>query len=133
MDTFEKAVYDLGKSLSRLHSSEHQMILKAAQLSLHFQNDDSVDFVDFLNQVRRFRIPNLDPTLLAQAQAATNQLIIANQVTQEYKEAHGISLWIPSSRETYERFAPLYRELAFEQASQWDDALKAMLIPLKVF
>ena len=121
-----RSIREFSDSFKNLNATAVKQVLKAAENAQNFTNSDYVDFIDFLNNVKNAGISSLDTGILGRLAASTGDFIIAND-TYRFPKAHGMSMWIPTSRSEYVQHADLYSQLSFDQTTRWSDVLKSML------
>jgi hypothetical protein len=121
-----RTIREFVDSFKGLNATAVKQILKAAENAQDFTNSDYVDFIDFLNLVKNAGISALDNGILSRLAGTTGDFIIAND-TYRFPKAHGMAMWIPTTRSDYAQHADLYSQLSFDQATRWGDVLKALV------
>jgi hypothetical protein len=121
-----RTIREFVDSFKSLNATAVKQILKAAENAQDFTNSDYVDFIDFLNLVKNAGISALDNGILSRLAGTTGDFIIAND-TYRFPKAHGMAMWIPTTRSDYAQHADLYSQLSFDQATRWGDVLKALV------
>jgi len=81
---------------------------------------DIYDFVD----TRGSKIA-VNTAILNTVKQAVTDLVISGGGTDNYKGAHGISLWMPSDASDLNTYQDRYSKLSFNKATDWLSFLKA--------
>lgn len=127
-DEFYASVSALGQRLAALDKPSRAAVVKAASTAQNFFYDDYADLVDFLDQMEKAKLTTMiGADIVARVRTATQQYVIANEVTKSYARAHGVSMWIPSSKSTYSNHIDYYNQLAFQADTGWANALATLL------
>jgi len=53
--------------------------------------------------------------------------VIANHDTSKFSKAKGVSIWLPTSADTFNSYSSAYKAMQFDRATHWSDALKYIL------
>ena len=53
--------------------------------------------------------------------------MIANHDTARYSKAKGVSIWLPTTQDTFNSYSEKYKTMQFDRATHWSDALKYVL------
>lgn len=119
------AVSALSAKFQKLDAGDRKAIVTAATQATAFDYADYIDLGDFLAQVESTRA--IDSTLIAAVRGATNDFVIANHDTTKFAKAKGVSIWLPTSQDTFNSFSEAYKTMQFDHATHWSDALKYIL------
>jgi hypothetical protein len=46
----------------------------------------------------------------------------------DYAKAHGVSLWLPESRDVYDAYIEPYKQLKFHAHTNWGDVVSALFV-----
>ena len=129
LDAFNASIKAFGAELSGLDTAGRAKILAAAQANLTFTYDDYGDFGNFLSLVDQSRGSDLriSDKAISDVRASLKDFVIANRDTSNYTKATGISVWLPSSKSTYETYASQYQDLKFNTGTGWSDTLRYLV------
>lgn len=127
MEMLNKAVAHLGHELSNLGSAGNAKVLQIVEGVQSFTYSDYGDLGDFVSGLETASIAGLARTPLAEVKEAMSQFVIANKVTPSFAKATGVSIWLPSSKDTYEHYSAKYEGLKFHKNTHWGDTLKLLL------
>lgn len=122
----KQAISGLARDLTKINQTDLVLIRTAAQNTQEFYNADFSDLGNFADLVVNSKINSLDKDI-ATLKAAINGLVIANEFTDFYKKAHGVSIWLPTDKSTYDLYFKKYSELKFQADTNWGDALDVLL------
>ncbi len=125
LDAFNSSIKDLGQKLKGLIASKKAAVLKAADSSQSFEYADYKDFVDFTNNLESANLLRGD-SAIANARSAAAALVIESDATDKYRNAHGLSIWLPSNSSDYSEYQAKYGSLNFNQVTGWGDVVKAL-------
>ena len=122
----EQSVKALGDSVRAASVQDRARILQVAKASQAFEFSDYVDFGDFVKGLKG-RLDLIDPTVADAADSAIASYVVANGTSKGYKRAQGVSVWMPTSKFTYQAHSQRYRGMQFSQRSEWVAVLASML------
>ncbi len=125
------SIAELGGSFRKLEKADRAKVVKASTDALNFYYADYVDLGDFLSQLEKSRIAEVDSAVIAGAKQALQSFVVANEGTGVYKAAQGISIWSPNYKSTFNRYISRYRGLAFHKETVWGDTLQHLLQDLQ--
>ena len=128
---FFAAVGNLGAQLRKLEKADRAKAVKAMGDALNFYYSDYVDMGDFLAQLEKTRIAAIDSAVVAEARQAIDSYVVANAATGKYRASKGVSIWGPTYKSTFNRYASRYRGLTFHKETAWGDTLQHMLQDLQ--
>lgn len=131
-DGLNSAIAGLGKAIQGLSGAELNLVEKAGQDSLYFDNydffegigNDFRDLDDYLNQLESQNV--ISASVLDAVRSAQKKFVINNAVSTKYLKAKGISIWIPAKKE-YDKFLTKYKTLKFSTATGWATALNRIV------
>jgi hypothetical protein len=121
---FESAISDLSASLAAMSATDRANLLSDVKTTQSFAGDYG-DVGDLLSHLEKRGV--VAPSLIQNAQSQLKNLVIENDVGDAYKNAHGISIWLPSSAETYAKYKDRYDSLNFSQHTGWRKAIDGYL------
>ncbi len=127
IDLLYSSVTKLGKSIAQLDSSSKKKLLSAAKSAQSFTYSDYKDLIDFLNKADAAKISGFEKTLTDEVRQSLGQFIIANATTEDYNQSFGLSIWLPTSMDSYKINSDRYRGLNFHRHTQWGEALRLLL------
>lgn len=125
LTNFQTAVAAFGGKLGKLDTNGRKAILAAAAQSTTFTYADYIDLGDFLNQVDSSRA--IESGVVASVRNAANDFVIANHDTSRFTKAKGVSIWLPTSQDTFNSYSEKYKTMQFDRVTHWSDALKFIL------
>ncbi len=102
----------------------------ALNQSLDFYYTDYIDLGDFASKLAA-RFPTSERSAADNLQFAIRNYVIVNEVTEAYRNASGVSIWIPSGLWSYESRQLRYSLLQFPQATGWHSVLDRFLRPAR--
>lgn len=123
---FNEAVATLGADIQALNAKDKKAVLSLAKSSLRFAYHDYADLLNFVQRIKNSKVKISEKHLSAIKDAAAD-LIIANEVTNKYRDAKGISIWLPVRKSEYKEYSKRYEHLIFNQETRWRDALSYLL------
>jgi hypothetical protein len=125
LPALQSSVAALGSKLLKLDANDRKAVVTAAGQATAFSFADYVDLGDFLAQIESARA--VDGDAIAAVRNATNDFVIANHDTDRFAKAKGVSIWLPTSQDTFNSYSSAYQALQFDHATHWSDALKYVL------
>jgi hypothetical protein len=129
--SFVLALRNLGKTVLSANVEQKKEFQKVGVTAMHLTQSDYVDFGSWLGKMKAI------PALAAAApqfevvEASYKNLIYHNNITPEFKEATGASLWLPATKADITKYQSQYKELKFTRATQWDEVLTALTAHLR--
>lgn len=124
LPTFNAAVAKLGSEIHGLNQTQLSQIMNIAKSVQTFAYQDYRDVLDFANKLMKANIDNVNQQTLLDLQTAILKLVTAHESTSEYKNANGISIWLPTSSYEYNAYSKRYDGLRFSVDTQWNDTLR---------
>lgn len=124
---FEAAFRQFSQEVMAANGADRSAMKKVAAQTESYLFSDYKDAVHFLEGLAAAKIGGLKAETLEALKAAIQAMMVANGVSQKYRNSHGLSLWIPGDRGQYDQFVNEYSNLDFGRASKWTEALKKML------
>ncbi|OFZ18484.1 MAG: hypothetical protein A2X94_00635 [Bdellovibrionales bacterium GWB1_55_8] len=101
-------------------------VLRSARSSLQFTLTDYVDLGDFLAHLRNSAASAQLEAHSARLREALSSFIVANQATPRFQRASGVSIWIPTNRDLWDRFGREYERLRFHADTGWGTTLRSL-------
>jgi hypothetical protein len=123
-----EAVHNFVASLVTSPTSWIAVFKRALGATQKFYYSDYVDLGDFMKNFSRMN-PETDQRIMADIRTALADYVIANETTAQYRNAQGVSLWIPPSNWGFDGRKARYSALNFARQSQWLDVLNLVLVP----
>jgi hypothetical protein len=125
MGTLQTAVAGLKASLLKLSEADRKKAKAAVTDATNFFYSDYVDLYDFIVKLESAGISALaDDRALADVKAAVTKFVVANGVTKAYKDAKGVSIWLPAYSWNFGSHGERYAKLKFALATGWGDVAK---------
>lgn len=131
IDKVEASVRTLGSQIRALSTEEKAKVSQAADDAVSFSYSDYVDLGDFVSQLKKQNIQSLGIASLDGVRNALDEFVVANGVTYKYQNAKGLAIWLPTSKYTFSNYVARYKELVFDQLTQWSDAIASYLAAAK--
>lgn len=124
---FEAAMTTFAAEVKGVTAMERGKLVDAAGRARAFYTSDYKDLVDFLDKLSSVNVSGVKVDTIATLRAAAKDMVLANEVSDAYRSAHGLAFWLPTRRMTYNSYATRYSELSFAQSTKWGDALNQFL------
>jgi hypothetical protein len=121
---FNTAVAALGKELRKLDKDARAKVLGGASNAQRFAYSDYADLGDMLDKIEG---TGVDSRALADVRNASGHFVIANAATENYAHAKGVSIWMPTSKSSYNWYSARYKGLRFNAHTSWGDTLAYLL------
>lgn len=126
MGQMNSAISKLQAQIVGADASTRGTLAQAAGSALSFAYSDYVDLGDFLAQIESKKITGFEAAS-SSVKEAMGQFVIAHGETGDLAKAQGLSIWIPSSSYSVSTYENIYTQMKFNIATQWLDAIKAIL------
>jgi Clostripain family len=127
IDELYSALSTLGATFQGLDSSAKANLVTAIGNTQKFTDNDYGDLADFLAKANGTQTLTRDAQSASQAvTAALSDFIVAHAETATYANAHGVSIWLPTT-DTYSQYSSLYATLKFEAATHWSETLQSVI------
>lgn len=126
MSDLNKSLANLGEKFRQMNAEDRAKVFSAAEKAQHFYLEDYRDLIDFTKQLSAAHIDSLNPHDISNVEAAAKQFIIANADTEEFRNATGLSIWLPTKRVGFNRWLQKYKSLKFNTDTQWGETLDAL-------
>jgi hypothetical protein len=120
----EAAISKLGEEIAGLSVDARKAVLNTIRDTQNFAYSDYGDVVDFVSLLRKNKVGNLSESTLNAVEKAAIDMVISNDVTEGYKRAKGIAMWLPAYKSTHDMYSASYAGLKFHAASNWGTALQ---------
>lgn len=122
---FEAAMKDLSAQITQLAPADLLKLRAAGRETIDFTYSDYKDVGHFLKMAET-KQADLKSTSVARVREAIDKLVIANAVSPSFKDATGLSVWLPLTKFYLNSYGARYRLLNFNQSSQWIDSLELL-------
>lgn len=123
----DDAITQLGLSLLGLSSKFKSQILEASKNSQRFDFYDYADLDDFVDQLDGLNLSGFRSELTQNVRIALGKVVVAHGATANFRNAAGLSIWLPESLSTYQEYSDYYHSLNFESVTKWGDFLESVL------
>lgn len=132
VEVMNDAIQTLGKKIRGMTLADKKKVYKAADQTISFAYSDYGDLGDFVNLLEKSaqEAEVADAELLSSCSdvtAAIGKFVIANAVSPRYAKAKGVSIWLPTSKYTYNSYTEKYKSLDFTSRTQWGETLDTIL------
>lgn len=124
---FNKSLETLSTDIRKLSATERAQVLSAVNETQTFASQDYKDIIDFTNHLSALAIKGLSNEEINDVQEKAKNVIVANEGTEDYSNATGVSMWMPIYDGDYNRYAERYHGLKFDANTHWSAALEALL------
>ncbi len=123
MDRFYAAVRALATELKGLDANQLKSAFTAIDQTQAFALYDYKDLADYTNNLKAANV-RVGDHALGEVTASMKELLLSVNVTDTYARAHGISVWLPSSKDDLTTYSDRYANLTFNKQTGWLDFLK---------
>src|SRR6185312_9985134 len=120
-DSLLAAVKTLATELGGMNAGQLATVKTAASGAQAFYDANYKDLYDFVIGVEKSNV-QAKATTLADVKTAVQNFVIESDNTSAYKNAHGLSIWLPESSD-YTQYQQRYTGLAFDKATGWSQFL----------
>lgn len=122
-DALTAATKTLAAELKGLNAGQLSSVKKAANGTQAFYDADYKDLYDFVSHVEQSNM-QVQAATLADVKKAVQNFVISVNSTSAYKDAHGLSVWLPTSSYEYNDYSDRYKGLFFDKATGWSNFLE---------
>lgn len=122
-DAFTSAMREFSLAVSAAPAAERAPIKDAVNEAQAFYYSDYGDLIDFLDVLESNKSAG---SLLASAQnlkSAAKDFVLLNRVTDAYRRANGVSVWMPKYSYQHDSYRERYGKLLFNADTKWGDAI----------
>lgn len=119
----EESVRNLATELQNVSAAERATVVKAATKTQTFSSPDYKDLAHFTETLGSSSVAGVTVGSLSAVRAAVKNVVIENGVTEEFKNAHGLAIWLPERRSELDSHEKKYSELEFARTTGWGTAL----------
>lgn len=127
MPALNAVIADFGAKLVKLGTGDRAKVVTAASGTQNFTYGDYGDLSDFVSELQKAKVEGLKADTFKDVQAAVNAVVVSNGTTPQFARAKGLSIWLPTSKETYDNYSDRYSHLVFQQETHWGEALRSLL------
>lgn len=110
-------------AMMAIPDSDLPKVLLAARSTESYYEPSYRDLVHFTERLETSGVSNMSQESLMALRQSLQNLVVTNEVSEEYANSHGLSFWLPASAWSYRSHAERYGQLAFAQATGWDRVL----------
>lgn len=125
MDLINANMKAFAEDMKALDPTKRALVLKTAQDTQKYYDDDYKDLTDFLARLEKSDL-NIRASVLTNLKDAIKQSVIANDVSGGYADSHGLAFWLPEDKGTYEQYSKRYSGLQFNKDTNWNDVLSTL-------
>jgi len=126
-DELASAVREFAAAIKSQPSSARKKIFQAVTRTQAYSNSDYKDLGDLVDQIASDTTVLLPPNILLGVKDATKKFVIANQTSVSQARSQGVAIWFPDNSSQYNSYKGRYRNLIFNQDTDWIDAVDATL------
>lgn len=127
-ESLNSAIQSFGKAFIESQATSVVLFKRALSSSQKFYYTDYVDLGDFVKNFSAIA-PGFDSKITNDLKLAINDFVISNEVSEDYRNAQGLSVWIPNSSYGFEGRKARYAGLNFARQSDWLNVLDIALKP----
>ena len=127
MKQLNASISKFGQSILKLNPADRAKLLTVANATQSFTYSDYKDLSDFLAGVDAAGLSGLERGSTDDIRRSVNEFIIAHAATTGYEKALGLSIWLPTSSDTYNSNANGYQSLLFQSQTHWGEALRFLV------
>jgi hypothetical protein len=127
LDNFFAKIRVFSDAMIDLSARDKSAIKSAAEESQYFTYADYRDVSHFMDKLKLQSLTSLDPQIFADIKTAAQKVVIANRASSSFDGAFGITMWVPTSANTFESHLAAYQQLEFDKQTHWSEALKRIL------
>ncbi|MEO5970011.1 MAG: clostripain-related cysteine peptidase [Bdellovibrionia bacterium] len=121
------ALRNLSSELTKLPQQARARVVSVARDTQNFSFPDYGDLTDFVGLLEKENLVELGKSSLGNLKTVLDQFIITHGATSYYSRAAGLSIWLPTSKSSYDSYAERYSKLKFQTDTNWSSALRAIL------
>ena len=118
----ESAMQGLAKKIAGMTDADVAKIRQFASQAQSFYSSDYVDLIDFLDLAQ---VNLLDKESVSAVRDAVRDFVATSQNTSNYAKAHGVSVWMPTAKYSYDSYSTRYHGLQFAAHTGWASVLEA--------
>lgn len=118
-----ESISNLRNELLGLGADQRVTVAGIASATHRFDGgSDYKDLYDFVLRLERSTL-QMNKSILADLKTSFGRAIIKNVKSENEADAYGLSIWLPTYDEHYNKFITRYRNLEFNKKTQWDGLL----------
>lgn len=118
LDGLYKSVNALNLSLAGLSAADLNLAKNAARATQDYYSTDYKDLGDFIDQLRLKRV-SVNDVVVSDVELAIKDLVVALGSTDDYLRSHGVSVWLPVVKSTFNKHQARYTNLEFNKQTNW--------------
>lgn len=124
---FATAMADFSKDVLANASKSGTEIMRSAGQTQSFATYDYRDLLHFLTKIEQNKAIAVSAAKIAALRSATANMLVANDTTNMYNFAQGVSIWLPTDVSTYNNYKSSYDGLVFQSETAWGNTLQSLL------
>jgi hypothetical protein len=127
VDSLMESLSNLRNDLMGMGASNKEALMNIAVSTHRFDGaTDYKDLYDFISKLEKNMDLGFNKSILRDVKTAMKDVIIKNATSESEKDAHGLSIWLPTYDLYYEKNIERYRNLEFNKKTQWADLLDTL-------
>ncbi len=126
----EQAVKELSVHIQTLPAISLEQINRIAWATQNFHYWfylDYIDLGDFLKRLFEGNVENLNLALVQKTHNAMKDFVVTARNSNYFRDAQGVSIWVPKDPQTLGHFIELYRDLRFDKETSWSRAISGFV------
>lgn len=120
----EQAMAGLTSELKSLPVADIPALKSAAQNTQGYYSSDYRDLKHFIEKVTASTSLRVAPEALRSVEEAISEVVTSNHVSDEYRNSHGVAIWLPVYNGSWGSYGARYKGLKFHQATGWGDVIE---------
>lgn len=128
MDAVATDLRNFAETIYKKATSDQKLLVsKAFATAQHYYNSDYIDLKNFYELIRAQKSLStvITERWILEAEARLQKAVVANGVTRDYANSHGLSIWGPS-QEYFTNYGKEYRMTRFDRGTKWSAMLGAL-------
>ncbi len=126
-DELNRLLSQLSAQISATKLEDLRVLAQKLYPVQSFYYSDYVDLSDMISIAEQTSISTISNELLGKLKNLLTRYVVANEVTPNYSNAKGVSIWLPRSNTLYSTLKTKYESLRFQTEAHWLLAIEAVL------
>lgn len=120
-----QSISTLNNELLKADTATIDKVEVAGQGTESYTNSDYKDLFHFTQRIQKLA-PSVSANVLTDVRSAISQFVVANDVSEDFENSHGVSIWLPTYDTFYHEHKERYRGLVFDQITEWEQFLQRL-------